>query len=158
MRLDFIESFNLQQTLPKGSDLPFGFLLSDLNPDDHDAETTTAYRVAVGCLSSMHEATISKSVLSFPGLVPRRFVALLEAEDPRTLTIVGYFFMLLKIFGPHWWVRGQAEADFRAVMELIPGDWRPRMDWAVREFEQDVSPHSQSKYVELRFEGCLISK
>jgi hypothetical protein len=120
MRLDFIESFNFQQTLPKGPDLPFDFLLSDLGLDDHDAETITAYRLAVAGLNSIHKTTIPRSILSFPGLVPRRFVALLEAEDPRTLTIVGYFFMLLRRFGPHWWVRGQAEADFKAVMELIP--------------------------------------
>lgn len=116
---------------------PFDFLLDGLRFDDDDFETVMAYRHAVAHLNMIYESPKPRTILRFPALVSRRFMALLKAEDPRTLTIVGYFFMLLKEFGGLWWIAGHASAEFKALMELIPDQWRPKMDLAVRLINQE---------------------
>jgi hypothetical protein len=76
-------------------------------------------------------------------MVTRRFVELLAACDPRTLTIVGYFLMLIRKVEKIWWLREQVDAEFRTVMKLLPVDWHPPMEWAIRDFEENwsKSPH-----------------
>ncbi|KAL6415778.1 Protein RTM1 [Ilyonectria robusta] len=113
----------------------FDFLLQDMEPECMlDQEMMTAYRQAVWQLACIHGNPEHRKVLRFPALVTPRFVELLEAQDPRTLAIVGYFFMLVKLATALWWVDGAAEREFAAVMEFLPKDWWPVMDWAVRVF------------------------
>jgi len=118
---------------------PLDFLLDGVEPDNDDPESITAYQHAVAHLNMIYEIPLARFILRFPAMVPRRFIELLKVEDPRTLTIVGYFFMLLRRFGGLWWVRGQAVVEFKALMKLIPDEWRSRMDWAVQAFEQEES-------------------
>jgi hypothetical protein len=128
-----------------GHEFAFDFLLDGLRLDEDDAET---YQHAVAYLNMLHKKYLPRYILRFPALVSRRFVVLLAAEDPRTLTIVGYFFMLLRRFSALWWTQSQSEAQFRELMDLIPGEWLPRMDWAVREFEQaNINPESVSEHI-----------
>jgi hypothetical protein len=135
-----------------GLKLSFDFLLSDLRLGDHDAETIAAYQHAVAYLNMMDEISVPRYIFRFPAMVPRRFVSLLAAEDPRALTIVGYFFMLLGRISGYW---GKAEAEFKALMKLIPREWRARMEWAVREFEQaNISLGSKSEVVNLQLDEC----
>jgi hypothetical protein len=110
-----------------------------VQPDNEDPETIAAYQHAVAHLNMIDQSPQPRFILRFPAMVPRRFVALLKVEDPRTLTIVGYFFMLLRRYGGLWWVGRQAVMEFKALMKLIPDEWRPRMDWAVRVIEQEES-------------------
>ncbi|KAH7162023.1 hypothetical protein B0J13DRAFT_490523 [Dactylonectria estremocensis] len=119
----------------------FGFLLHDMEPDSlADEEILTAYRQAVWQLDCIYGHAQQARLLQFPALVTPRFVELLEAQDPRTLAIVGYFFMLVKRRSVLWWVDGAADREFAAVMEFLPKDWWPVMDWAVQMFEQNSDP------------------
>lgn len=127
-----------------GPQLQFDFLLDDLRLDDNDADTISAYQRAVAYLNMMGQTPIPRDILRFPAMVSRRFMDLMAAEDPRTLTIVGYFFMLVRKVGGLWWIRGQAVAEFKALMELIPEEWQSKMSWAVRVFEQEeIGPISK---------------
>ncbi|UPL03546.1 hypothetical protein LCI18_014480 [Fusarium solani-melongenae] len=87
----------------------FDFLLGDLSRDRTGADAVKAYE----------------------------FITMLEAGDPRTLAIVGYFFMLLRKASHLWWAQGAAEKEFAAVMSLLPRDWRPMMAWEVEELAWD---------------------
>jgi hypothetical protein len=59
---------------------------------------------------------------------------LLTAKDPRALTIAGYFFMLLKMEDHVWWLDRPFGREFEDLMNELPKDWWPRMEWAIREF------------------------
>ncbi|KAH7169953.1 hypothetical protein EDB81DRAFT_876003 [Dactylonectria macrodidyma] len=116
----------------------FSFLLQDMDPNlMQDVEIITAYRQAVWQLDCIYGNAAQAKLLQFPALVTPRFVELLEAQDPRTLAIVGYFFMLVKRSSVLWWVDGTADREFAAIMEFLPKDWWPVMDWAVQMFEDN---------------------
>ena len=74
----------------------FEFLLDDLNRGKTDPDTLYAYESSVSRLSLIYNNPDCDYVFKFAAKVPRRFVEMLVRNDPRTLTIVGYFFMLLK--------------------------------------------------------------
>lgn len=122
---------------PNTGQLEFDFLLDDLRLDDIDAEVSSAYQRAVAHLNLLNRIPVPRYILRFPAMVSQRFIELIAAEDPRTLCIVGYFFMLVGKVGDLWWMRGQAAAEFKALMKLIPKEWQSKMSWAVRVFEQE---------------------
>jgi hypothetical protein len=113
----------------------FSFLLSDLRREDLDPETLDAYESSVSYLSEIHTNPVFETVLKFTVGVSHRFVELVSIQDPRTLTIVGYFFMLLKKLNGVWWLEGTADREFKILMGILPEEWRGKMNWAVREFE-----------------------
>ncbi|KAK1541515.1 hypothetical protein CPAR01_07504 [Colletotrichum paranaense] len=113
----------------------FDFLLEDLDEEKTEPETLEAYRIAVGRLDKIQGSALQRDLLRFPAHVPPRFVELLEAQDPRTLAIVGYFFMLLRRATHLWWAQGAAEREFDGVMRFLPREWWPKMTLAVEEFE-----------------------
>ncbi|KAH6957633.1 hypothetical protein BKA56DRAFT_737805 [Ilyonectria sp. MPI-CAGE-AT-0026] len=125
-----------QQLISQGRNLDkFNFLLDDLHTEGLlDQETMSAYTLAVANLSCIYCSPQYTNILRFPAVVSSRFIDLLEAKDPRTLAIVGYFFMLLKIARPLWWVDGVPEREFTAIMAFLPRDWWPLMGWAIQEF------------------------
>lgn len=114
----------------------FEFLLEDLDRNVIDSETLLAYVNSVNWLSTLYYNPESQYTFKFTTKVSRKFVQLLEQKDPRTLTIVGYFFMLLKILDQPWWLPRSTSKQFWALMSIIPDEWRPRMAWAVREFDR----------------------
>ncbi|KAJ0298201.1 hypothetical protein COL5a_007765 [Colletotrichum fioriniae] len=113
----------------------FDFLLEGLDGDDTEPETLEAYRIAVDSLDKIQGSALQRDLLRFPAHVPPRLVELLEMQDPRALAIVGYFFMLLRRATHLWWAQGAAEKEFDGVMSVLPGEWRPKMAWAIEEFD-----------------------
>lgn len=121
---------------------PFDFLLHGLDLDNNEVETVIAYKQAVAHLNMIYVARMPRVIMRFPAMVSRRFVALLTAEDPRTLVIVGYFFMLLRKFGGLWWMAGRAAAEFKRLLEIIPTEWQPAMGFAIQLIEEEDSKPS----------------
>jgi len=98
-------------------DHTFDFLLSGLDSQEHlDDAALEAYASSVALLSHLHSSPLHRYLLRFPSRVTPRFVELLAAQDPRTLTIMRYYFMLLKTTPHIWWMYGVAEEEFKAVM------------------------------------------
>jgi len=104
----------------EADELPFSFLLQGLDVETLVPQTVHSYKFSVAYLSSIHVKRAYRFVLRLPGLVPPRFLELLMARDPLTLTIVGYFFMLLNKLYDHRWLRGVAGREFRLVMSSLP--------------------------------------
>ena len=113
----------------------FDFLLDDLEHDDGSDETIEAYVNSVKWLAVIYSDPEIDYAFKFTGKVGPRFVQLLTQNDPRTLTILGYFFMLLYTRKQVSWTPRVTIKDFKMLMKLLPKDWHPRMHWAVQEFE-----------------------
>jgi hypothetical protein len=114
---------------------PFAFLLTGLLSENLDAETREAYESAVAYLTWIYDTFGYNHALRSPANVTQRFMELLTAKDPRALTIAGYFFMLLKMEDHIWWLdRPFGGREFEDLMNELPKDWWPRMEWAIREF------------------------
>ena len=145
-----IEQSQLLAIAEKRLQLPqqaFYFLVSDLDRDGLDQETVDAYENAVACLSGIFDNPLTREVFRFTALVSNRFVDLLAARDPRALAIVGYFFMQLRRLDRVWWLQGAVDREFKMLMQLLPEEWKPMMDWAVREFEGGESEESNENHM-----------
>ncbi|KAG4434508.1 hypothetical protein IFR05_010013 [Cadophora sp. M221] len=118
----------------------FDFLLSDLDREATEPETVQAYDLSVLWLTRMYYNPHSEYVFKFTTKVQPKFVKMLEQKDPRTLTIVGYFFMLLKVMDKVWWLPVMTKEQFWALVGMLPEEWRPRMEWAAKEFEKCEDP------------------
>jgi hypothetical protein len=110
-------------------------LLEDLDLATTDERTVQAYTQSVQWLSAIYEYPDIDYLFKFAVKVGPRFVELLAQNDPRTLTIVGYWFMLLMTREQVWWTPKVTDNEFWALMSLLPDEWKPRMQWAVQELE-----------------------
>lgn len=125
----------VQLSISGGELQPFDFLIDDLSLWEVHPETRTAYETAARCLSKIACSPDDRNILKFPGMMTKCYVNLVSAKDPRALTILGYFFMLIVQLEQVWWLQGAAERDFRLLMKELPEFWKPRMEWASRELE-----------------------
>ncbi|KAH8601166.1 hypothetical protein B0O99DRAFT_502302 [Bisporella sp. PMI_857] len=147
---DWIKNSDIQPILEQGvgfahivrdltadpiQEMPFGFLLKDLDRDNTDAETLACYDLSINHLNWIYHQATPRHILRFPAMTDTRFLELLSQNDPRILTIVGYFFMLIKRLDGLWWLEGSVENEFLNVMKLLPTSWQDKMDWAIRDFE-----------------------
>jgi hypothetical protein len=114
----------------------FDFLIDDLAPCEVDPETQKAYQTSVRYLNKMYSSPENRNILKFPGIVTKQYVDLVAAKDPRALTILGYYFMLIIQVEQIWWLQGAVERDFPVLMNELPEIWKPRMVWAMAEFER----------------------
>jgi hypothetical protein len=114
----------------------FNFLVDDLSSFDVDPETRTAYETSVQYLNKIYASpAVNRHILKFPGIVTNRYVDLVATKDSRALAILGYYFMLVILAEQIWWLQGAAERDFGFLMKELPEIWKPRMAWAMTEFE-----------------------
>lgn len=146
-----VESTYVTRSLPssdvRSEGQPFAFLLKDLDSENLGKETLDCYEKSISFLSWMYTSSSPAAVFKFPIMVSDRFIQLLEARDPRTLAIVGYYFMLLKRLSHMWWMQGVVEREFRILMNFIPKDWLHVMDWAVKEFDTELEQEKLTKEV-----------
>lgn len=113
----------------------FDFLLEGLDRSALDPETLEAYEKSVYWLALIEDNPNDDYCFKFTAKVPPRFVQMLFEHDPRTLTIVGYFFMTLQQTEQVSWLPRTTGKEFRALMRLLPEEWKPRMAQAVKVFE-----------------------
>jgi hypothetical protein len=113
----------------------FDFLLDDLDSATTDDATAHAYSKSVQWLSVMYEHPDIDYLFKFALKVGPRFVDLMAQHDPRTLTIVGYWYMLMMTRDQVWWTPCPTDNDFWGLLGLLPEEWKPRMQWAIQELE-----------------------
>ncbi|KAF4471728.1 Sterol uptake control 2 [Fusarium albosuccineum] len=133
---DFIQNNHPCRLVSTSEHNPFHFLLSyPAAPGTNDDHNLGLYTLAVSRLAYIYADPPERKPLHFAITIPPRFVDLLEAKDPRTLAIAGYFFMLVKRGRQFWWIDGAPEREFATIMSLLPQHWWPAMKWAARELE-----------------------
>lgn len=96
------------------------------------ADTRQAYEQSVAYLNWAHARPDKSRVVGFPATVSRRFIALIDAQDPRALAIIACFFAMTRAVDESWWLRGVARKEVEGIMTLLPVEWWPRLEWAVR--------------------------
>ncbi|KAK2629413.1 hypothetical protein QTJ16_000233 [Diplocarpon rosae] len=101
-------------------------------PDKTCAETKQAYEHAVSFLNWSHKKPARNRILGFAATVSRRFVDLVGQQDPRALVITACFFALTKMVDNVWWLEGIARREVNGICSLLPPDWWPKMEWALR--------------------------
>ena len=135
---------NIVKTLSLATDVliphAYSFLVADLDRETTDEETQYAYDFAVAWLATAHSSLIMRNVFKFTAIVTSRFIQLLGQKDPRALCICAYFFVLMKKLVTIWWLDGVAAPEFWGLMSFIPEEWKPLMEWGVREIENSTSP------------------
>jgi hypothetical protein len=120
--------------------LPLDFLLEGLEKEFLDAEIIECYELSVSRLNWIYKHRANSCMIRFAAMTGPIFTKLLSENDPRILTIVGYFFMCMEKVYTAEWIRDLAECEFRVVMELLPTEWWPRMELAMKEFQKKTWP------------------
>lgn len=113
----------------------FDFLLEDQDEEETIPERLRMYESSVNWLSVIYDNPNIDYVSKFAAKVGRRFVEILIQNDPRSLTIVGYFFMLPKTIHQASWLPTSNLKEFQTLMKLLPEEWKPGLQWAVGVFE-----------------------
>ncbi len=96
------------------------------------AETKQAYEHAVSFLNWSHKRPVRNRILGFAATVSRHFVDLIGQQDPRALVIAACFFALTKMVDDVWWLEGIAKREVNGILHLLPPEWWPKMQWALR--------------------------
>lgn len=97
-----------------------------------DAETRQAYEHSVGFLNWAYKKPSRNRILGFAATVSRRFVDMIGQHDPRTLLILSCFFALLRAVDDVWWLQGVAKREVNGICSLLPSEWWPKMEWALK--------------------------
>jgi len=151
-----IAEASVVKELSLAADIPtphtYSFLVADLDRDTTDGETQYAYDSAIGWLATAHSNLIMRNVFKFTAVVTNRFIQLIGQKDPRALCICAYFFVLMKKLVTIWWLDGVAGPEFWGLMSFIPEEWKPLMEWGVREIENSTPPPQST-----RSEGELVA-
>jgi hypothetical protein len=103
------------------------------------AESRQAYEHAVAYLNWSHRKPERSRIMGFPATVSRRYVELLEQQDPRVLAITACFFAMTKAVDDVWWLQGTAKKEVTGIMSLLPKDWWVKMSWAIRVANHDAA-------------------
>jgi len=101
-------------------------------PESMRVESKQAYIHAVAFLNWSHKRPIRNRILGFAATVSRRFVDLVGQYDPRALIIAACFFALTKMVDTVWWLEGIAKREVNGICSLLPSEWWPKMEWALR--------------------------
>jgi hypothetical protein len=123
----------------------FHHLLDWRAPDEVvDSESQLAYEVAlsfVGCILDNIERDenpfiLRRIVYSFPTLVPAIYVKRLKEKNYRALTILAYYFCLVKAVDSVWWLRGIAEREVFGIQSILPEEWQWAMAWPLQKLAE----------------------
>lgn len=101
-------------------------------PDAERPHIKQAYEHAVSFLNWSYQKPVRNRILGFAATVSRRFVDLLGQQDPRALVIAACFFALTKMVDEVWWLKGIAKREVNGIFSLLPQEWWPKMQWALR--------------------------
>ena len=83
---------------------------------------------------------IQRRVATMPLKLPKRFLDLVEMQDPRALVLLARNFALLNMIPRVWWLHGAsssqsvAETAINGIAAMLPDEWKWAMDWPFRIF------------------------
>lgn len=101
-------------------------------PVESVLETRKAYEHSVAFLNWGYQNPVRHRILSFAATVSRKFIELITEQDPRALVIAACFFALTKPVDDVWWLDGVAKREVNGILTILPQEWRPKMEWALK--------------------------
>lgn len=110
----------------------FLLLLDGADEAKTDSDVQNAYIFSAYHLQETYSNEDGTNPFKLASSSEPRFAQLLREEDPRALTMLGYFLMVIRKMQNTWWLPNATVAMFESVMKYLPAEWLPRMDWAVK--------------------------
>lgn len=103
-------------------------------------ESTLSYIGGVWMDMNNHDppGSIGKRLIVFPMLVRKRFVDLVEEQQPRALVILAHYFALLATLRGYWWIGDVGHREVRAIADVIPLEWKSMMAWPLQILEEQL--------------------
>ena len=101
-------------------------------PEGTRSETKRSYEHSVAFLNWAHQKPDRARILGFAATVSRRFVDLIEQQDPRALCIIASFFAMTKMIDEVWWLHGVAKREVTGIFTLLPHEWWDKMEWPIK--------------------------
>jgi hypothetical protein len=108
-----------------------GLLRQDLKTDEvWDDETRECYERTLNYIGSVqiaiqngeHAMGITRRIMAFAVLAPKKFIEAVEQKRPRALVVLAHFFALGQGLEDIWWFGDTAQREIRAIWnELLPG-------------------------------------
>ena len=109
------------------------------HPDIQEAYMTTiSYigSVQIAINAQERPADINRRLTLFPILIQKRFIDLVEEQQPRALVLLAHYFALLAKFRDLWWVGDTGQKEIRAIQSVLPEEWQDLMSWPLRAMEE----------------------
>lgn len=119
-----------------------------IDPEPWSPETQEAYEHTLSFIGAIQVALdagvegpdqILRRCLGFPGLIPKRFIDMVEERRPRALVILAHYFAYLARFREIWWIGDSGAREVRAIAGILAPEWREMMGWPVGEVERIYS-------------------
>ena len=111
-------------------------------PDIQEAYESTvsligSYQMAIAARGNPED--IFRKLILFPILVPKRFIDLVEKQQPRALVVLGHYFSLVARVGHTWWWCGDTgRREVRGIQTVLSDKWLGLMSWSLRTMEESL--------------------
>jgi hypothetical protein len=117
---------------------------TDESSEPWDADIQEAYKSTISYLGGIqiaiaaHEAPadICRRLIVFPMMVKKRFIELVEEQQPRALVVLAHFFALLARFGDFWWLGDTGKKEIRGIQTVLSDEWQDLMSWPLMTMEE----------------------
>ena len=110
------------------------------------AEVQEAYAGAISVIGSTLKAIIAQDtrtnigrrLITFPLLIPERYMGLILKMRPRALVILAHFFFLLSRLSDVWWIGDSGPREVRGIKTVLSGEWLDMLDRSIDNMEKQI--------------------
>ncbi|TVY81119.1 Sterol regulatory element-binding protein ECM22 [Lachnellula suecica] len=97
-----------------------------------DDETREAYEKTLNYIGSArvaiqngeHPMGISRRMMAFAVLAPKRFIEAVEQQRPRAWAVLAHFFALGAELQNNWWLGNTVQREIQGIWNVLPTEWR----------------------------------
>lgn len=98
-------------------------------------EIEEAYALTLSYLGSVQSLiaggekpdTVCRVLITFPYLIPKGFISLVEEQRPRAMVILAHYFALLTRFEYIWFIGDTGSREIRAIQATLTKEWQGLM-------------------------------
>ncbi|MCJ1272884.1 hypothetical protein MMC21_000673 [Puttea exsequens] len=118
----------------------------DEQKEPWDSDVQEAYTYTISYIGSIQNAlsaaqesgpATARRLIAFPILIPRRFIGLVEEQQPRALVVLAYYFAQLARFSKIWWIGDSGKRHVRGLLSILPLSWHDLMAWPLTTMEEE---------------------
>lgn len=85
-------------------------------------------------------SNIMRRIVMLPMDFPKRYLDLVEEQEPRALVMLGHYFAMLSLLRNLWWIGDSGSREVRAISRSLPAEWQELMAWPLRMLSLDPIP------------------
>ena len=111
------------------------------------AEVQQAYAGAISVIGSTLKAIVARDtrtnigrrLITFPLLIPERYMELVLEMKPRALVILAHFFFLLVRLSDVWWIGDSGPREVQGIKTVLSGKWLDMLNWSINNMEGQIA-------------------